>query len=101
MPQEFSMKTIARIHSDFAGKFGVRTENILEVVKEEENEYGAFLGFRHLTWVPIDREALDKQYLTAEDIDRINAYHREVRERVLPLLDKEEQEWLIRVTAEL
>ena len=85
----------------FAGKFGVRTENILEVVKEEENEYGTFLGFRHLTWVPIDREGLDKQYLTAEDVDRINAYHREVRERVFPLLEKEEQEWLIQVTAEL
>ena len=23
MPQEFSMKTIARIHSDFSSKFGV------------------------------------------------------------------------------
>lgn len=85
----------------FAGKFGVRTENILEVVKEEENEYGTFLGFRHLTLVPIDREALDKRYLTAEDVARIDAYHREVRERIMPLLKPEEQTWLLEATKEL
>ena len=84
-----------------AGKFGVRTENILEVVKEEENEYGTFLGFRHLTFVPIDREALDKRFLTDEDVERINAYHSAVREKILPFLESEEQAWLIGATAEL
>lgn len=84
-----------------AGKFGVRTENILEVAKEEENEYGTFLGFRHLTWVPIDREALDKRFLTEEDVERIDVYHRKVREKILPYLEKEEREWLFEVTAEL
>lgn len=85
----------------FAGGFGVRTENILETVKEEENEYGTFLGFRHLTWVPIDREGLDKRYLSVEDIDRINRYHAGVREKILPLLEREEQEWLLEATKEL
>lgn len=85
----------------FAGKFGVRSENILEVVKEEENDYGTFLGFRHLTWVPIDKDALDKRFLTAEDVDRINTYHREVREKIMPYLDEGEKEWLIEATAEL
>lgn len=85
----------------FAGKFGVRTENILEVVKEEENEYGTFLGFRHLTWVPIDREALDRRFLTAEDVERINAYHRAVREKIMPCLEEKEQEWLLEATAEI
>ena len=85
----------------FAGKFGVRTENILEVVKEEENEYGTFLGFRHLTWVPIDRDALDKRFLTAEDVARINAYHRAVREKIAPYLEGAEREWLTRATEEL
>ncbi len=84
-----------------AGQFGVRTENILEVVKEEENEYGTFLGFRHLTWVPIDKEALDIRFLTKEDIGRINAYHRAVREKILPYLEKEEQAWLLEATEEL
>ena len=86
----------------FAGKFGIRTENILEVIKEEENEYGTFLGFRHLTWVPIDKEALDKRFLTVEDIERINAYHKEVREKIMPYMESdEEKSWLLQATEEL
>ena len=63
MPQEFSMKTIARIHSDFAGKFGVpRQSGLVEalearVVFEPEYRNSAALrgleGFSHiwLVWV--------------------------------------------------
>ncbi len=70
-------------------------------MKEEENGYGTFLGFRHLTFVPIDREALDKRFLNGEDAERINAYHKNVREKILPLLNKEEQDWLIEATEDL
>lgn len=63
MPQEFAMKTIARIHSDFAGKFGVpRQSGLVEaleslVVFEPEYRNPAALrgleGFSHiwLVWV--------------------------------------------------
>ena len=63
MPQEFSMKTIARIRSDFAGKFGVpRQSGLVEalearVVFEPEYRNPAALrgleGFSHLwlLWV--------------------------------------------------
>ena len=63
MPQEFSMKTIARIQSDFAGKFGVpRQSGLVEalearVVFEPEYRNPAALrgleGFSHiwLVWV--------------------------------------------------
>lgn len=63
MPQEFSMKTIARIHSDFAGKFGVpRQSGLVEslealVVFEPAYRDPAALrgleGFSHvwLIWV--------------------------------------------------
>ncbi len=63
MPQEFSMKTIARIRSDFAGKFGVpRQSGLVEalearVVFEPEYRNPAALrgleGFSHiwLVWV--------------------------------------------------
>ena len=103
--QEYALRAGMLISDEpgmyLAGQFGVRTENILEVVKEEENEYGTFLGFRHLTWVPIDKEALDIRFLTKEDIGRINAYHRAVREKILPYLQKEEQAWLLEATEEL
>lgn len=83
------------------GRFGVRTENIIEVVEKTENEYGRFLGFHHLTYVPIDREALDKKYLTQEDVKRIDQYHKEVYEKVAPYLNEEEKVWLSEVTREL
>ncbi len=63
MPQEFAMKTIARIRSDFAGKFGVpRQSGLVEalearVVFEPEYRNSAALrgleGFSHiwLVWV--------------------------------------------------
>ena len=39
MPQEFSMKTIARIHSDFAGKFGVpRQSGLVEALEARVQE---------------------------------------------------------------
>lgn len=83
------------------GKFGVRTENILEVVKKGETEYGSFSGFEHLTFVPIDREALDRKYLSGEDIDRINGYHRKVCEKIAPFLTGEERNWLEEATKKL
>lgn len=77
-----------------AGEYGIRTENILEVVKEKETEYGSFLGFRHLTYVPIDKEALDINCLSGKDIERINAYHKAVYEKTAPYLKGEELTWL-------
>jgi len=82
-----------------SGKFGVRIENILQVEKAEENEYGTFLKFQMLTYVPIDIEALDPKYLSVEDLLRINEYHEKVYEKIVPYLTIEkEREWLRMVT---
>lgn len=66
------------------GSHGIRTENILEVVKEQKNEYGQFMGFRHLTYVPIDLDAVDVKYMEASDVERLNAYHEMVYEKLSP-----------------
>ncbi len=84
-----------------AGRFGVRIENILEVVKAQETEYGNFLKFDMLTWVPIDREALDIKYLSGEDVERIDRYHAQVYEKIAPYLAEEEKEWLRKATKPL
>ena len=36
-----------------------------------------------------------------QDVQRINVYHRQVRENILPYLEKEEKEWLLEATEEL
>ena len=69
------------------GSHGIRTENILEIVKEDSNEYGQFMGFRHLTYVPIDLDAIDTGYMEPSDIRKLNEYHQEVFDRLAPFFE--------------
>lgn len=73
---------------------GIRTENILEVVNEQKNEYGQFMRFRHLTYVPIDLDAIDTSYMEASDIEKLNTYHKAVYEKLMPYFEGTELEQL-------
>lgn len=75
-------------------EFGIRIENVMLTQKKYTNESGTFMGFETLTFVPLDREALDARFLTLPQKERINAYQQEVYKRVSPYLDKEEKIWL-------
>jgi len=83
------------------GSHGIRTENIMVACNGAKNEYGQFMHFENLTWVPIDREALDTKYMSALDIERINNYHKQVFEKISPFMDGEELKWLEEVTRPL
>lgn len=76
------------------GSHGIRTENELLVCEKETTEYGQFLCFEPITYVPIDLDAVDPDMLTKEDKEQLNAYHAKVYELVSPHLDEEEKEWL-------
>ena len=80
------------------GSHGIRTENLLLCVKDEKNVYGQFLKFEFLTYVPIDREAIDKSLMTELDIELLNTYHEQVYEKISPYLDEEEKAWQWEVT---
>lgn len=80
------------------GSHGIRTENILEIVKETKNGDGQFMGFRHLTFVPIDLDAIDTQYMEASDVRKLNAYHAEVYQKLEPHFEGEEKEMLKEAT---
>lgn len=54
-----------------------------------------------MTFVPMDRLALNKKYLREEDVDRINAYHSQVYEKIAPHLNEEERKWLAEETRPL
>lgn len=82
-------------------KMGIRTENVLLVKKKEQNSDGTFLTFEPLTFVPIDREAIDTKYLEPSDIRKLNEYHALVFEKISPYLDEEEREWLCKVTVSI
>lgn len=81
------------------GKHGIRTENLILCVKDEKNEYGQFLKFEFLTYVPIDVDAIDKKIMSDRDVDLLNEYHREVYEKIGPYLDEDERQWLREATA--
>ena len=54
------------------GSHGIRIENILEIVNEVKNSDGQFMGFRHLTYVPIDLDVIDTRYMEPSDIKKLN-----------------------------
>ena len=77
-----------------AGKFGIRLENLIVCVKREKNEYGQFLGFEPLTYVPFDRSLIDTEGMNKEEIELLNEYHKKVYENISPYLTEEERVWL-------
>ena len=83
------------------GSHGIRTENLIVCRKAEKNEYGQFMEFEFLTFVPIDLDALDISLMEDRDIAWLNEYHRQVYEKISPYLTREEQQWLKEATREV
>ena len=81
------------------GSHGIRTENLTLCVKDEKNEYGQFLKFEFLTYVPIDLDAVEKSLMTERDVKLLNEYHKQVYEKIGPHLTEDEREWLKEATA--
>ena len=80
------------------GKWGVRIENLVAnqpVASPQETEFGKFLHFETLTLCPIDTRPIDLSLMTAEEIRWLNAYHADVREKLLPLVDGAARDWLL------
>ena len=82
-------------------KLGIRIENELVVVKDEENEYGQFLKFENITYCPYDLDAIDTKYLDEADIIQINNYHKSVYEKISPYLCDKGKAWLKKATREI
>lgn len=80
------------------GKYGIRLENEILCRKGEKNEFGQFMYFENLTFVPFDLEVLDAQQMDSRERGYLNAYHAEVYEKVAPLLNGEETAWLKEAT---
>ncbi len=77
---------------------GIRIENVMVAKNDVKNEYGQFMHFETLTWVPIDMDAIDESYLTEEQRVLLYDYQRQVYDRVSPYLTEEEARWLRRET---
>ncbi len=83
------------------GKFGIRHENLMLVVKGEKTAYGQFLQLEPLTMAPFDREAVEVSLLSDKELRLLNDYHQKVYETLTPQFAGEELAWLKEVTAAL
>ncbi|MFZ2055695.1 MAG: aminopeptidase P family protein [Candidatus Aminicenantales bacterium] len=82
------------------GEYGIRTENLVLVVKDtvRSTAESSFYSFETLTLCPIDLRLVKRELLTAEEIRWLNSYHRRVRKELTPRLDRAEAAWLKNVT---
>lgn len=77
-----------------ANSHGIRIENQAVVQKAIENEFGRFLEFESLTYVPIDTRPINVDMLTNEEINWINDYNQKCEEVLAPHLEGADLEYL-------
>lgn len=76
------------------GQYGIRIENMIVTRKDVKNEYGQFMAFDNLTFVPYEPEAVLPEEMTAKERALYNAYMEQVFEKISPYLPEEEAAWL-------
>lgn len=76
------------------GAFGIRIENLVEVVEDEAAAPGGFLRFDTLTLCPIEKRLVDPALLSAGERGWLDAYHARVLDTLGPDLDRDERAWL-------
>ncbi|MCK7262850.1 aminopeptidase P family protein [Enterobacter asburiae] len=74
---------------------GIRIENQVEIVESRPG----FCKFASLTLIPIDLSQVELHLLSEQEKQWLDAYHRQVREALSPLVNSEAREWLVDATA--
>ncbi|MCA8878806.1 MAG: aminopeptidase P family protein [Rhodobacteraceae bacterium] len=86
------------------GEYGIRIENLI-VVEPAPALPGAdardMLAFRTLTYVPIDRNGMIVEMLSAGERAWIDEYHAETWRRLSPLVSEPARDWLKQATSAL
>lgn len=81
------------------GEYGIRIENLVIVRNSDfEEDERPMLRFETITLVPIDTRLVNAHMMSAAEITWLNIYHAKVREKISPLLEGAEKEWLINAT---
>ena len=83
------------------GKHGIRIENLVAVTEAMKTEFGQFLTFEVLTCCPYERDLIEKDMLTQDEIDMVDDYHRWVREMLIDMVDESSRDYLISATEPL
>ncbi|KLV07340.1 X-Pro aminopeptidase [Photobacterium aquae] len=84
-----------------ADAFGIRIENLEQVVEVSTNGDMSVLGFESLTRAPIDRRLIEISLMTDSELAWLNTYHDKVFAAISPALDGDDLAWLQQATAPL
>ncbi|MDD6504420.1 MAG: aminopeptidase P family protein [Lachnospiraceae bacterium] len=76
------------------GKYGIRTESELVCRNGEKNEFGQFMYFENVTYVPIDLDAIEPSLMSETERKRLNDYHAMVYKTMAPYFEGEILEFL-------
>lgn len=83
------------------GRHGIRTENTVIVKECEKTEFGQFMCFEELCYVPIDLRGIDHEMLSDFETQWLNNYHAKVFEVLSPYLDEPCLKWLLEETRKI
>lgn len=73
------------------GEYGIRIENLVLTIQSEDDGY---LEFETITLFPIAINLIDRDLMTAEEIEWLNTYHERVHRELHPFLNDEERQWM-------
>jgi hypothetical protein len=76
------------------GAFGIRIENVVEVLSVPQDQLAAagkspFMKFRPVTLFPIQAKMIAIEMLTDLELDWVNRYHVDVCDAIAPLLSEQ------------
>lgn len=85
------------------GNFGIRIENMIMAKEAETNHHFGdkpWIGFEHVTMVPMCRKLIDGKMLTVEERSWLNEYHQEVYDKTKGFVEQDQRtlKWLERET---
>jgi Xaa-Pro aminopeptidase len=102
------------------GRYGIRIENLLEIVdvsssnddaingeeppnKKLKTDGKKFFKFAKLTLIPIQKNLINLDLMTDTELDWLDSYHKEVLEKVSPLLEEGSpaMNWLVKSCAKI
>ena len=81
-----------------AGKYGIRSENLILTVPAFTTADGNFLKFETMTLFPFDINLVDSTIMSSVQIKWLNDYHKRVYDTLSPHLGTNAARWLARKT---
>lgn len=83
------------------GSHAIRLENTIMAKDYMTNEYGRFLEFETMTYIPFEPQAVVPSMLSEEELKWYNEYQKKCYELISPYLTEEERQWLRNETRSL